>query len=189
MTFSDDLVIPKWINPKKYYNLEKIQDLSDKNKIIYYKAKLLMMYGIYPPLEIIKNDMHNGYLLKATGFIPKYTFICEYAGEVKKSSTIDKKKVQSDSFMELISTDSADTSLDIFPDRIGNIAMFMSGINNKTMKRYQNVKSLKCKIDGNPHILLFASKDIKESEVLYLNYNAGNGKNPQNTSYYVPIPK
>jgi hypothetical protein len=81
--------------------------------------------------------------------------------------------------MELIRTPSSSTSLVICPDKYGNLARFLSGINNakeKSLKK-QNICSIRLNIDGSVHVLLYACKNIKENEVLYYDYNAGGYNN------------
>ena len=70
--------------------------------------------------------------------------------------------------MDLIHTPTSDTCLVICPEKYGNLARFISGINNhyKEMKKKknQNVYSFRVDIDGSVHILLLASKRIKKGE-------------------------
>jgi hypothetical protein len=77
--------------------------------------------------------------------------------------------------MELIRHPSSSSSLVICPEKKGNIARFLSGINNadKNAKKKQNVNSARYDIDGKVHVLLYASKAIKKCEILYYDYNAG----------------
>jgi hypothetical protein len=77
--------------------------------------------------------------------------------------------------MDLIRTPSSSTSLVICPERKGNLARFISGINNfnnKSIKK-QNVNSIRYDIDGEVHVLLYAAKNIKKNDILYYDYNAG----------------
>jgi len=77
--------------------------------------------------------------------------------------------------MELIRHPSSSLSLVICPEKQGNIARFLSGINNNDKKaiKKQNVNSSRYDIDGKVHVLLYASKSIKKGEILYYDYNAG----------------
>ena len=82
--------------------------------------------------------------------------------------------------------------LDIVPNVITNIARFISGINNKwnqAMKsKYKNVNSFKCEIEGYPHILLYAHRNIKKNEILYYNYNEGKKKEQSyHTDYFTEV--
>ena len=112
------------------------------------------------------------------------TIICEYTGEV----TLLRKKIfdKNDSIMELIRTPSSDTSLVICPEKFGNLARFLSGVNNfdQNLKKKQNVNSLRMSIDGTVHILLIAKRNIKKGEILYYDYNAG-GYNQYPTQNFV----
>ena len=74
----------------------------------------------------------------------------------------------------------------ILPDKITNIARYISGINNFCGSKDQNVMSIRCQIDGYPHVLLYADKDIKPNETLYQNYNEGQKGDPSyDTSQFV----
>lgn len=77
--------------------------------------------------------------------------------------------------MELIRAPSSSNSLLICPEKKGNIARFISGINNYDGKgvKKQNVKSIRYDIDGQVHVLLYAAKNIKKNDTLYYDYNAG----------------
>jgi hypothetical protein len=88
--------------------------------------------------------------------------------------------------MDLIRTPSSSTSLVICPEKMGNLARFLSGINNKSLKSYkkQNVNSIRFNIDGQVHVLLYAAKGIKKNEVLYYDYNAG-GFDGYPTDYFI----
>lgn len=77
--------------------------------------------------------------------------------------------------MELIRNPSSSSSLVICPEKKGNIARFLSGINNKdkSAKKKMNVNSSRYDIDGKVHVLLYSFKTIKKGEILYYDYNAG----------------
>jgi hypothetical protein len=79
---------------------------------------------------------------------------------------------------------SESSNLVIFPDKFGNLARFISGVNNETGKHTQNVKSIKVKIDGSLHILLYTTRNIHPGETLYYDYNEG-GLNEKDTSNFV----
>jgi hypothetical protein len=180
LKFSDDLV---YVNDDIKLNArndeeEVIKELNDSDKFIYYQAKENMLNCIYAPLIIAENKNQGGYVVKATDTIAKNTFICEYSGEVQYANKITSS---SDSLMELKKIGNLAT-IDILPDNISNIARFISGINNKTMKYKQNVLSFRGNIDGLPHVILYASKIIQSGEILYYNYNEGDAENPYNTA-------
>ena len=89
----------------------------------------------------------QGFIVKAIEDIPVLTLLCEYSGEVHFS----RKKLfdNNDSIMDLIRTPFSSTSLVIAPETRGNIARFLSGINNNDKnKKKQNVNSLRLDING-----------------------------------------
>jgi hypothetical protein len=77
--------------------------------------------------------------------------------------------------MELIRNPSSSNSLVICPEKKGNIARFISGINNldPNAKKKLNVNSARYDIDGTVHVLLYSSRNIKPGEILHYDYNAG----------------
>jgi len=77
---------------------------------------------------MIIEDPIQGFIVKAASNIPSYTLLCEYVGEVDFASNrlFDKN----DSIMDLLKTPHSNTSLVICPENKGNIARFLSGINN-----------------------------------------------------------
>jgi hypothetical protein len=77
--------------------------------------------------------------------------------------------------MDLIRTPSSSTSLVICPDKVGNIARFISGVNNhnEKLKKKQNLHSIRLDIDGQVHVLLYSGRIIRKNELLYYDYNAG----------------
>ena len=173
--FNDDLIYLDKDCPESMNNslLEQdIKEISLYNKEIYYKFKERSRKGEYAPIEIIDDPIQR-FIVKAIDDISMNTIICEYTGEV----TLLRKKIfdHNDSIMELIRTPSSDTSLVICPEKYGNLARFISGVNNfkEELKKKQNVNSLRLSIDGKVHILLIARRNIKKGEILYYDYNAG----------------
>ncbi len=79
--------------------------------------------------------------------------------------------------MDLIHSKISDVSLVIYPQKFGNLARFLSGINNEKKTNKQNVYSLRVNIDGSVHILLITKKKIKKGDILYYDYNAGGYNN------------
>ena len=186
--FNDDLVYLDKDCPKEMNNslLESsIQQLNDKNKKKYYQFKEKSRKGIYAPVEVV-DDPEQRFIVKALDEMITNTLICEYTGEV--SLARNRLFDDNDSIMDLIHSPTSDTSLVICPEKYGNLARFLSGINNKykilKKKKNQNVYSLRVDIDGSVHILLLASKRIKKGEILYYDYNAG-GYNTYNTDHFV----
>jgi hypothetical protein len=186
--FSDDLVYIDSDCPKEMNNslLESsIQQFDSLNKKKYYQFKEQSRKGIYAPVEVV-DDPEQRFIVRALDEMVTNTLICEYTGEVclARNRLFD----DNDSIMDLIHTPTSDTSLVICPEKYGNLARFISGINNnyKEMKKKknQNVYSFRVDIDGSVHILLLASKRIKKGEILYYDYNAG-GYNTYNTEHSV----
>lgn len=151
---------------------------SEHNRSIFYQCKKLTRCGNYPGLEIIVDEV-QGFIVQAAMDIPSLTFICEYAGEV-----VPQRKVffdsDNDSIMELLKAPSSADCLVIKPEKYCNIARFISGINNHKSDSYKkiNVNSVKMNIDGQAHILLYASRMIKSGEILYYDYNRGGYEYP-----------
>ena len=188
INFSDDLVYLDSDCPKEMNNslLESsIQQLNASNKKKYYKFKEQSRKGIYAPVEVV-DDPEQRFIVRALDEMVTNTLICEYTGEVclARNRLFD----DNDSIMDLIHSPTSDTSLVICPEKFGNLARFLSGINNKykvlNKKKNQNVYSFRVDIDGSVHILLLASKRIKKGEILYYDYNAG-GYDSYNTEHFV----
>ena len=186
--FNDDLVYIDKDCPKEMNNslLENsIQILNEQNKKKYYKFKEKSRKGIYAPVEVV-DDPEQRFVVRALDEMVTNTLICEYTGEV--SLARNRLFDENDSIMDLIHSSTSDISLVICPEKYGNLARFLSGINNKykllKKKKNQNVYSLRVNIDGSVHILLLASKRIKKGEILYYDYNAG-GYNTYNTENFV----
>jgi hypothetical protein len=83
-------------------------------------------------------------VVKVTENIPANTILCEYSGEVLDCRQ-SKEVIKSDSVFEFYSQKSSE--LVIYPDKMGNLAKFISGINNKKGKADKNVNSMMCDID------------------------------------------
>lgn len=174
MLFSDDLIVPDDLLSDLQNNNIKydIPEANDSTKKVFYKAKQSMIYCLYAPIKLVKHSENVGYIVIATDDIEINTFICEYAGEVKFEK--ENKNVESDSIFILAKTDDENTTLEVVPDKISNIAKFISGIKNSpTMKKEANVESFICNINNIPHIILKAKKNIKKGSVLYYDYNNG----------------
>ncbi len=75
--------------------------------------------------------------------------------------------------MELLDTGDNDTSLVIVPEKHCNIARFFNSVNNslKESKKRQNVRSIRCQLDGKVTVLLYTSRSVKKGESLLYNYN------------------
>ena len=91
--------------------------------------------GNYAPV-IVEEDKNQGFIVRADEDIPRLTLISEYVGQVDfaRNRVFDKN----DSIMDLLRTAKSSTSLVICPESRGNLARFLSGINN-----YDNVSKRK----------------------------------------------
>ncbi|KAL4505289.1 hypothetical protein ABPG72_016356 [Tetrahymena utriculariae] len=172
--FYDDLCYtqqcPKQSNTA---NLEpNLQIIDLANSIIFQKFKEMSRQGIYAPV-IVEEDKIQGFIVRAMDDIKAKTLICEYVGEVDYARNHIFNK--NDSIMDLLRTARSKTSLVIVPDKKGNLARFLSGINNTSKKSMakQNVHSVRFNINGESRVILYAKKNIKKGELLYYDYNAG----------------
>lgn len=184
INFSDDLVFLEKNCPSELNNalLENtLQRLSDDNKKVYYEFKKQSRQGIYAPVEVVDDSVQR-FVVKALTNMTTNTIICEYSGEVRlmRDCLFD----DNDSIMDLIHSQISDVSLVIYPQKFGNLARFLSGINNEKKTNKQNVYSLRVNIDGSVHILLITKKKIKKGDILYYDYNAG-GYNNYDTGEFV----
>jgi len=156
LKFHDELI------KNEYNNI--LKELPTQDKKTFYEAKLFTLNGNYGPIDI-DEDENQGFVVKATDDIKKFSFICEYAGEVIKEK--DENLIENDSIFML------DNGLLINPFKISNIGRFISGVNSndKISKEKINLKTLRTNIDGETHIILHSIKDIKKGEILYYDYN------------------
>merc|ERR1712174_107145 len=77
--------------------------------------------------------------------------------------------------MMLLDTGDPKTSLIIDPSRTGNIARFLSGVNNSShaSKRKANVRTRRFDLNGKNRVVLFTSKAVEAGEQLHYDYNSG----------------
>lgn len=154
-------------------NLGKIEALSKLNLDIFSRYKENLKSGVYPPIQIV-NDNDIGFTVEALAVIPRHTIITEYVGDV---TTVERSyDTSSDSLMMLLDTGDPKTSLIIDPTRRGNIARFLSGINNRShmSRRKANVRTRRFSYEGKCRIVLFTSKQLEPKDTLHYDYNAGN---------------
>lgn len=140
--FDDDL---RYSNPacgpeKNLGVLESSLQKMDKDTLkIFNEFKGMSRQGNYVPV-MIEPDKTQGFFVKALEDIPEMTLISEYVGDVDfaRNRIFDKN----DSIMDLLRTTRSKTSLVICPEKFGNLARFLSGINNseKEAKKKQNVR-------------------------------------------------
>ena len=102
----------------------EVQKMEGEDLIKYKELKENARNGIYPPLELVFSE-ELGYYVKSKGMIKRNTLLTEYTGEVVDFSVVG----ESDSIMELMATKKSSIVID--PDKQGNIAKFISGINNQ----------------------------------------------------------
>lgn len=112
--------------------------------------------------------------MRALEFIPVFTIITEYVGEVvtSRQSLIWKSN---DSIFSLIRTPRSKTSLDICPNRFANISKFLCGINNSQRfgRLQENVQTMKFVYHGKARVLFYAKKNIQAGDILFIDYNGG----------------
>ena len=145
--------------------------------------------GDYLPV-LVEEDIKQGFIVRADEDIPNLTLVAEYVGEVEfaRSRLFDNN----DSIMDLLRTTHSKDSLVICPEKRGNMARFLSGINNynENSKGKQNVslllmlklidkcnllqvKSIRFNVNNHVRVVLYVCRNIKKGEILYYDYNAG----------------
>ncbi|MFS8009343.1 putative [histone H3]-lysine(4) N-trimethyltransferase transcription regulator PHD family [Helianthus anomalus] len=174
MEYSDDLtysfdMAPRWANLASY---EKggMQVLSKEDTETLEYCSAMLKRGECPPLLVIF-DSCEGYTVEADGPIKDMTLITEYIGDVDYIK--NREHDDCDSMMTLLLASNPSKSLVICPDKRGNIARFINGINNFTpeSKKKQNLKCVRYSVNGECRVLLVATRDIAKGERLYYDYN------------------
>ena len=152
---------------------DTITPMSRRNLEIFQAFKHNVKQGVYPPVEIVY-DENFGFGCKSLAAMPRHTLIGEYLGEVVTAEQSGQSN--SDSLMVLLDSGDPKTSLIIDPTDAGNIARFLSGVNNRSLmsKRKANVRTRRFFMDGKIHVALFTSRRVEAGEVLNYDYNAGN---------------
>lgn len=172
-SYSEDLVYSeKEMEGMNDASLDTIESMSRRNMDIFKDFKANLKLGAYPPIKVVFEE-RIGFSVKALAAIPRHTLIAEYVGEV---TTLERSgETDSDSLMMLLDTGNPKTSLIIDPTRAGNVARFLSGINNLSnkSKRKANVRTRRFAIDGKCLVALFTAKKIDIDDQLYYDYNAG----------------
>ncbi|KAK6924228.1 Zinc finger, PHD-finger [Dillenia turbinata] len=174
MVFCDDLIYQQDMAPRSanQAKFEKggMQVLCKEDIGTVEYCREMASRGECPPLMVV-HDSHEGYTVHADGPIKDMTFIAEYTGDV---DYIKKREHDDcDSLMTLLSATDPSKSLVICPDKRGNIARFISGINNHTVdgRKRQNLKCVRYNVNGESRVLLVATRDIAVGERLYYDYN------------------
>ncbi|KAK9713285.1 hypothetical protein RND81_06G016900 [Saponaria officinalis] len=147
-----------------------MQVLSKEDHETMQQCRAMARRGECPPLLIIY-DACEGYTVEADAPIKDMTFIAEYTGDVDYIK--NRERDDCDSLMTLLLATDLSKSLVICPDKRGNIARFINGINNHTpeSKKKQNLKCVRYDVNGECRVLLVATRDIAKGERLYYDYN------------------
>lgn len=126
--------------------------------------------GEFPPFMVVY-DSREGYTVEADDLIKDMTIIAEYTGDVDYLNK--RERDDCDSMMTLLVGAKSSQSLVICADKRGNIARFISGINNHTQegRKKQNCKCVRYNVDGECRVFLVATRDISKGERLYYDYN------------------
>lgn len=167
--------------------------MTATNASTFRKFKEMGRHGLWPPLMVEKHPEQGWvaptrlrararpgcltspaprrFVVRADGRIPDRTLICEYVGEVDFLANRDD--ADSDSIMDLLHAEDPAASLVIVPDHRGNVARFLSGINNSdpASRRRRNIKSARFELDGEVRVVLYANRDIARGELLHYDYN------------------
>ena len=175
---------------------QPVVSLSKRNLSIFRAFKENIKRGVFPPIKVM-HDERYGFYVEALKVIPKHTLIAEYVSnpcdfsvqsygfvisfltlfhQIGEVITLDlAEESESDSLMILLDSGDPKTSLIIDPTNAGNIARFLSGVNNKSLvsKRKANVRTRRFCLDGKLHVVLFTSRRIETGESLNYDYNAG----------------
>ncbi|XP_024364099.1 histone-lysine N-methyltransferase ATXR6 [Physcomitrium patens] len=148
-----------------------MQVMSKEDKATLDLCKKMCSHGEWPPL-MVTHDSRQGFVVEADGNIKDLTIIAEYTGEVDYMRC--REHDSGNSIMGLLFSDDPAKELVICPDRCGNIARFVSGINNHSPegRKKQNVRCVRYNIDGEARAILVAIRDIPKGERLYYDYNA-----------------
>ncbi|GAB4848271.1 Probable Histone-lysine N-methyltransferase atxr5 [Ancistrocladus abbreviatus] len=174
MEFSDELTYlldfaPRSANQAAFEN-GGMQVLSKEDMETIEQCKAMCRRGKCPPFLVVF-DTYEGFTVEADSLIKEMTFIAEYTGDVDYIK--NRERDDCDSLMTLLLSSDPSKSLVICPDKRGNIARFISGINNHTPegKKRQNVKCVRYNVNGECRVLLVATRDIAKGERLYYDYN------------------
>ncbi|XP_010252791.1 PREDICTED: histone-lysine N-methyltransferase ATXR6 [Nelumbo nucifera] len=184
--FSNELTYMPGMAPKSanraVFEQGGMQVLSRDDAETLNLCKKMMETGEWPPLLVVF-DPQEGFTVEADKFIKDLTIIAEYTGDVDYLK--NREHDDGDSMMTLVSAANPSQSLVICPDKRGNIARFISGINNYTPdgKKKQNLKCVRFDVNGECRVLLIANRDIAKGERLYYDYNGHEHEYP--TQHFV----
>ncbi|KAF8411670.1 hypothetical protein HHK36_004228 [Tetracentron sinense] len=167
MEFSDDLTYMPGMAPRSanQARFEKggMQVLSKEDTETLEHCRAMCKRGEWPPLVVVF-DSCEGFTVEADGQIKDMTLITEYTGDVDYIK--NREHDDCDSMMTLLSETNPSNSLVICPDKRGNIARFINGINNHTLegRKKQNLKCVRYSVNGECRVLLVATRDIAKGE-------------------------
>ncbi|RZC07643.1 putative Histone-lysine N-methyltransferase ATXR5 isoform B [Glycine soja] len=174
MEFSDHLtylpgMAPRCANQALLEN-GGMQTLSKEDMETLEQCIALSKRGEFPPFMVVY-DSREGYTVEADDLIKDMTIIAEYTGDVDYLDT--RERDDCDSMMTLLLGAESSQSLVICADKRGNIARFISGINNHTQegRKKQNCKCVRYNVNGECRVFLVAIRDISKGERLYYDYN------------------
>lgn len=174
MEFSDNLtylpgMAPHSANQAKFEQ-GGMQVLSKEDIETLEQCRAMCKRGECPPLLVVF-DSCEGYTVEADDQIKDLTIIAEYSGDVDYIK--NREHDDCDSMMTLLLARDPSKSLVICPDKRGNIARFINGINNHTPdgKKKQNCKCVRYSVNGECRVILVATRDIAKGEKLYYDYN------------------
>ncbi|KAK4754192.1 hypothetical protein SAY87_002296 [Trapa incisa] len=174
MEFCDDLYYSQALAPRSanQAKFEKggIQVLPREDIETFEQCRAMCKTGIFPPL-VVRYDSCEGLTVEADAPIKDMTFITEYTGDVDFLD--NRNNDDCDGIMTLLLANDPSKSLVICPDKRGNIARFINGINNHSIdgKKKQNCKCVRYNVNGECRVLIVATRDIAEGERLYYDYN------------------
>eukprot|EP00958_Prasinococcus_capsulatus_P029025 scaffold7243_cov394-Prasinococcus_capsulatus_cf.AAC.20 len=134
--YVDDLVYARgasaWMNRAELEAEGPVQPMRPTDESTFLLFRQRMKEGLWPNLKVV-HDPVEGFVVEAGGHINDWSIVAEYIGEVGllKTHMYDS----SDCLMDLLITGNDETSLTVNASRMGGIARFLSGINNKVKVR------------------------------------------------------
>ncbi|XP_044487999.1 probable Histone-lysine N-methyltransferase ATXR5 isoform X2 [Mangifera indica] len=145
LEFSNDLTYMPGMAPRSanqaIFENGGMQILSKEDTDTLEQCRAMCKRGECPPLVVVY-DSCEGFTVEADGPIKDMTFIAEYIGDVDFLK--NREHDDCDSMMTLLLAIDPSKSLVICPDKRGNIARFINGINNHTLEELDS--SLCCRV-------------------------------------------
>ncbi|XP_068662770.1 probable Histone-lysine N-methyltransferase ATXR5 isoform X2 [Aristolochia californica] len=163
MEFSNELTYMAGMAPRSANQamLENggMQVLSKEDAETLELCQTMWKQGEWPPLMVVFDSL-EGFTVEADGHIKDLTLIAEYTGDV--DYLVNRENDDCDSMMTLLLSTDSSKSLVICPDKRGNIARFINGINNHTPegRKKRNLKCVRYNVEGECRALLVATRDI-----------------------------